>query len=352
MAQTSVGFDGTIADVQWSNNAGLLTTGGPVLKSSGDLAVTGTTSGLTVAAGTIGAWGVATTLSAAESLALPNSVASGGQWFLVTLHRIWGTKLTQLKCLAGATTTTTPPVALPSSYPAAFATGHGVEDDAPVAWIWAVAGSTALQIARLAFAIGDNRGTTAQRDAKYGAYSTQVAALGIDGRPFYNTDTGREERHVATPPVNGFTPAVPGVWVPTRGGMRGRVTRSSTLALPDTSTRTAAPFDGLDTSFNTGPLALAGGGIRVPKAGVWQMVLRGQSNGSAATSRLFEVSINGTVQRIIETKGVSNATGIYFSILENLLLTAGDYVTIGISSVGNNATIATGMELALYQFSD
>lgn len=134
MAWTSVGFDGTITEIQWAGLSSLLGNG-YVAAGNGDCAVTavGGARQVSVAAGSLYGDGVLSTNSGAETLSL--TTPTNGQWYLVCLRRTWATNSVALVAVAGATTSTSTPTTVPTSYPT-INTNVGVLTDQPIAWAW------------------------------------------------------------------------------------------------------------------------------------------------------------------------------------------------------------------------
>ena len=100
MAQASVGFTGTINDLQWAGMAPLL--------GHDDVGDAAATAGVTqvagfrrvlVPAGVFAGWGVQTVVTPAESPAADMPAPAAGQWHLLVLRRIWASKATSSKRL-------------------------------------------------------------------------------------------------------------------------------------------------------------------------------------------------------------------------------------------------------------
>lgn len=109
MTITSVGYAGTVGEVQWSN---MIPRVGSTFYSVDDYAsfrvtVTAGTRAVSVAAGGASAVGVYDVSNAAATLNL-GSVSSGDRWDLVVLRRNWSTKLTTLVVIQGSATKTIP----------------------------------------------------------------------------------------------------------------------------------------------------------------------------------------------------------------------------------------------------
>lgn len=140
MAWTSVGFDGTINEAQWSQMAGLLGND-YVAAGNGDCVVTavGGARSVSVAAGSLYGDGIVSTNSGAETVAMTTPV--NGQWYVIALRRTWATNTAALVAIAGATTSTTTPTAPPTSFPT-LNTNKGVLTDQPIAWAWCNSANT------------------------------------------------------------------------------------------------------------------------------------------------------------------------------------------------------------------
>jgi hypothetical protein len=169
MAWTSVGFDGTITEIQWAGLAGLLGNG-YVAAGNGDCLVTaiGGTRSVSVAAGSLYGDGVLSTNSGAETVALTTPV--NGQWYVIALRRTWATNTAALVAVAGATTTTTTPTAPPTSFPT-LNTNVGVLTDQPIAWAWCNSANTTVVVFDIRLkavkSLPPVVATAAERDAKF-----------------------------------------------------------------------------------------------------------------------------------------------------------------------------------------
>jgi len=148
MAQSSVGFAGTVNDAEWAVISGFLGSGYSV-GSNGHLACTaiGGSRAVSVAAGIAYGDGVQTTLSGSETVAL--ATPTNGQWYLVVLRRIWATNTTSLVAIPHSTTSNTVPIDAPSTYPAAMQVNPGVQSDQPVAWAWCNSANTTVVVSDL-----------------------------------------------------------------------------------------------------------------------------------------------------------------------------------------------------------
>lgn len=146
MAQTSIGFTGSINAAQWAAKAPLLLDGGDAVGAPGHLQVTSPTGirAVDVAAGDISGDGIVTTLSSSERITLPTP--TNGQWFLLVMNRVWATGATSLLLRNGATTAAAFGFLPPAAFPASTATNPGTNSDVPIAWLWANSSSTNVYI--------------------------------------------------------------------------------------------------------------------------------------------------------------------------------------------------------------
>jgi len=136
MAITSVGYAGTVGDVQWAN---MVPRVGSAFYSVDDYAsfrvtpAAGTRT-VQVAAGGAQAFGVHAVSDAPETFALA-SVASGVRWDLLVLRRNWATKATSIAVIQGGSTKALPPRTVTP----------GTLVDQPLALVRLAAGSTSIQ---------------------------------------------------------------------------------------------------------------------------------------------------------------------------------------------------------------
>ena len=169
MSWTSVGFDGTITEIQWAGLAGLLGNG-YVAAGNGDCLVTavGGARSVSVAAGSLYGDGVLSTNSGAETVAL--TTPTNGQWYVVALRRTWATNTAALVAIAGATTTTSTPTVAPTSFPV-LNTNVGVLTDQPIAWAWCNSANTTVVVFDIRLKAVKSMppvvATSAERDAKF-----------------------------------------------------------------------------------------------------------------------------------------------------------------------------------------
>lgn len=215
MAQSSVGFNGTVNEIQWAKLAPFIGQDdvGDAAAVAGVTQVPGFRRVL-VPAGVVTGWGVQTTLSAAESPAADMPAPAAGQWHLLVLRRVWATKATSLLTIPHTTTTNVAQTAPPTTYPAAMLANPGVQDDVPYAWLWVNVTTTNVAIwpilkptntARILALEGNAQpaGTTAQRDAYWNtpagipADATAGRALQDKGASWRNASTGFTEEYFA-----------------------------------------------------------------------------------------------------------------------------------------------------------
>lgn len=199
MAQSSFGWQGTISEVQWAQLGGIMGHGTAVA-ALGDCAVSQVagTRAVSIAAGGIFGDGVLTTVTSAESVALPTP--TNGQWFLLVLERVWSTKATRFVLRNGATTATATSGNVPASFPASKLSAPGSSSDVPVAWLWGNSTGTAVTIVPLlrpTSSVRPRRGTAAERDALYGVPSTPAAQNYLQGSQWFNTELGYQQQYVA-----------------------------------------------------------------------------------------------------------------------------------------------------------
>lgn len=170
MAWTSVGFDGTITELEWSSKMAGLLGNGYVAAGNSDCLVTAVSGArqVSVAAGSLYGDGVVSTNSAPETLALTTPV--NGQWYAVCLRRTWATNSAALVAVAGATTSTTTPTAPPTSFPVLNA-DPGVLTDQPIAWAWCNSANTTVVVYDIRLkpvkSLPPVVATSAERDAKF-----------------------------------------------------------------------------------------------------------------------------------------------------------------------------------------
>lgn len=147
MAWTSIGFDGTINEAQWSQMSTLMGSsgGGYLAAGNGDCLATAVVGSraVSVAAGSLYGDGIVSTNSGAETVAMTTPV--NGQWYVIALRRTWATNTAALVAIAGATTSTTTPTAPPTSFPT-LNTDQGVLTDQPIAWAWCNSANTTVVV--------------------------------------------------------------------------------------------------------------------------------------------------------------------------------------------------------------
>ena len=205
MAWTSVGFDGTITEIQWAGLAGLLGNGYVAAGNSDCLvtAVPGARS-VSVAAGSLYGDGVLSTNSGAETVALTTPV--NGQWYVIALRRTWATNTAALVAIAGATTTTTTPTAPPTSFPT-LNTNVGVLTDQPIAWAWCNSANTTVVVYDIRLKAVKSMppvvASAAERDAKF---MSPTQGLQVWRNDYGTVETYYELYNASTNP-GGATPA-------------------------------------------------------------------------------------------------------------------------------------------------
>lgn len=298
MTQTSVGFNGVVNDLQWARFAALLAAGEPSLGKPGDLqlAQVASTRSVTVAAGVIAANGVATTLDAAETVAVP--IPTNGQWHLLVLNRVWATGVTQLTLRPGPTTATSPtPPALPAAYPATFATNHGVNSDAAIAWLWVNSANTTVAWAPIALPnkqVNPRRGTATQRTAWYQGLLGGLTSAWmpyVDAR-WYDTDNEWETIYYIGRNATGSMDAgrVSG-WYPVLGHMPGFEVGSTTQGQAgDDTFLDLGQFATADRS-TWGPPSYAGSGFwTLGLPGKWLLVAQASYPAQAAGKRALRLN--------------------------------------------------------------
>lgn len=148
MALSSVGFNGTVNDIQWASLApGLGQT--YTVDAYGHLKATAVAGvrNVTISAGSATGRGVKTTLSADETVALP--IPAAGQWHLLVLRRVTATKATTLVAIPHTTTVDGSQYDYPGSYPAAMHSTPGVDDDQPLWWAFVGLGNTDIKLVDL-----------------------------------------------------------------------------------------------------------------------------------------------------------------------------------------------------------
>lgn len=205
MAQTSVGFAGTVNDAEWAVISGYLGNGYCV-GSNGHLLTTavGGSRAVSVAAGIAYGDGVQTTLSSAENVAL--ATPTNGQWYLITLRRVWATKVTSLVAIPHTTTSNTAPTAAPSTYPAAMLVQPGIQSDQPIAWAWCNSANTTLVIFDLRLQqmefLPVSVPSALARDAKF--------PTPVQGNRVWREDLGVDETYYGLYQYNNGSPINPG----------------------------------------------------------------------------------------------------------------------------------------------
>lgn len=201
MAITSVGYDGTIDEVQWAEMIKKVGASDYGVVGGGDWRVTGTAGvdrTVTIAAGKAWGHGVFDTLTSATTIQL-DTVASGYRWDLVAIRRDWtGTGGASTIVKVNGTTT--------KGIPAARLTGPGVTDDQPLALVQITAGQSAPTAILDLRVFAGNGGMTA-RDEMVLTYLKQPgASLNINGTAWACTLDGNSNSVWTTSQISGKVP--------------------------------------------------------------------------------------------------------------------------------------------------
>lgn len=205
MTLTSVGFKGTVSDLQWTVLSALLGHGAGLL-AAGDFAVTPTSTKGQYAIGTGGVFqdGVLTRSDAAVTFPSSPLNPANGQWFLLAMNRVWATTTAALAIRNGPTTAATAPggLSVPASFPASSTATPGTDSDVGIAWIWVGSGASAPIIVPLLLppsSIAPRRGTATARDAMYAALiASAQGQLVLQGKgDLWNNDAGTLDRYYA-----------------------------------------------------------------------------------------------------------------------------------------------------------
>lgn len=146
MAQTSIGFNGSINAAAWAANAPLLLDGADAIGAPGECVLSQVAGQrqVSMSSGRIGGDGVVTVFSSAEVMTVPTP--TNGQWFLLVLNRVWSTGSTSLLWRNGPTTGASAYTLPPETYPASMKSNPGTDADVPVAWAWASSSTTVVNI--------------------------------------------------------------------------------------------------------------------------------------------------------------------------------------------------------------
>ena len=199
MAWTSVGFDGTITEIQWAGLAGLLGNG-YVAAGNGDCLVTavGGARQVSVAAGSLYGDGVVSTNSGAETVSLTTPV--NGQWYVVALRRTWASNTAALVAIAGATTTTSTPTAPPTSFPV-LNDDPGVLTDQPIAWAWCNSANTTVVVYDIRLkAVKSLPPVVANQNERDAKFMSPTQGLQVFRNDLGATETWFDAYHVSTNP--------------------------------------------------------------------------------------------------------------------------------------------------------
>lgn len=182
MAQTSIGFNGSISAVQWAQFAALLMSSAPLRATPTDCKITavGGARQVSIATGSFGQDGVVTTVTSAETVTIPTP--TNGQWYLVVNKRTWASGTSAFEVRNGPTTSATysAVTSMPTAYPASLLTSPGTSADVPVAWVWASSSTTVLAVFPILQAPAGRyprRGTPADRSAYYDALTPLNAGI-------------------------------------------------------------------------------------------------------------------------------------------------------------------------------
>jgi hypothetical protein len=229
----SVGFKGTVNELNWSDLGSLL---GHDRATTGvdDVIVTpsGTKGQFSISAGGLYGDGIlGTTTGPSIVPAVPLSPANG-QWYLIVQNRDWGTRTSQFVVRNGPTTSASAPTAtVPDSFPASVAVDPGSSSDTAVAWVWvgsAAAQPVVVQLALPPESVYPRRGTQGRRDALTSRLSNTpqgqryLQDLGLE---WYRTDLAWTEVYRAglnaTAGIPGASPGEtsPAGWYPVTGAL-------------------------------------------------------------------------------------------------------------------------------------
>lgn len=136
MAITSVGYAGTVGDVQWANMVPRVGSAFYSVDDAGSFKVTAAagTRTVQVAAGGAQSFGVYAVSDGPQTFEL-DSVASGVRWDMIVLRRNWATKATTIAVIQGGSTKALPPRTVTP----------GTLVDQPLGLVRLAAGSTSIQ---------------------------------------------------------------------------------------------------------------------------------------------------------------------------------------------------------------
>lgn len=357
MAQTSFGWRGTVNELQWAQLGGLMGQGSGLATPS-DCRVTQVagTRAVSVAAGSVFGHGVLTTLSSAETVALPTP--TNGQWFLLVLNRVWSSKTSSLQLRNGPTTATAVSGLVPTSYPATFASGVGSNADVPLAWLWGNSSGTAVTIVpliRAPHSVAPRRGTTTERDALYGTPTGIAAQMQLDGAEWYDTALKSLTRYVA-PFDATYNPKAPTVaaWFPMdRGVLRAKASRNASQDVgSQNAPRSVVGLNTLDAAYTRGgTFVIDTGGIRVPVAG--EITLRARivwGGPSSSGFRLASIMVNGVeVRGIVDLRPLVTGAATIVTVFERIPVVANDVVAIAVAqNSGGIVAVDAGCDLTIW----
>lgn len=344
MAQTSIGFNGSISAVQWAQGA-LLLLSVPATGAPGECGVSQVagTRAVSVGAGRIAGNGVVTTLSSAEQVDLPTP--TNGQWFLVALNRSWSSGSTSFVVRNGPTTAAATSGAVPASYPASMTTNPGVNADVPVAWVWGTSNSTTLMIVPLLVPAGSRSGTTAQRDAFYaaamptGAPDAPAAAAAflrfsavVDW--WSNTETGQREHYVG--PLASTNPG--GVSSPGWYGAGAVNTLVGGRTTPDMQLQRQNNSWSAGSGSGTALYTQSGGLIK-PVRGVYELTVHMTSENSMTGNRSYV--------QIVDTAITAELSRSYVPVGEYRATTSIPFITDGTRQFSIEAYQTSGTQQVL-----
>jgi hypothetical protein len=203
MPITTIGFNGTVNEAGMARLLALAGSDNVVTSRSAFAAtqINGQRAIRLAASATDWAYspGTASNNTTAIDVQVPGPAAGSGQWFLIALRRDWDKDTTEPVVLKGPTTSTTP-LAVPTSFPSDYESRLGIVDDQELYWAWSNTTNLAIMLVdlrRLPLSV-PLRGTKAQRDAYYGAEPTFTPARRyLQGSTWFNTDTNLNEVYMA-----------------------------------------------------------------------------------------------------------------------------------------------------------
>lgn len=299
MAATNFGWAGTVNETQFARINQLTQPQDYAKLTLTDWTVTpvANTRAVSVSPGTGGGLGLWTATDSAEGLAIATT-PTNGQWFLLVRNRVWGTKLSGLVFRPHTETAVGTAGATPSTFPAAVKTNPGVEDDVPIAWVWANSANTNLTIVPILrpTRILPRRGTAAQRDAFYGVPGSNVSLqAGLAYAEWFNTDSEWQEVYLpARANSGGVDIDRPAGWYPIWGALPflEADNNGANQNIPD-STETLLALSRITAR---GGFTSGSGLFTVPFAGRYSAHAVGTwASSSAGGLRQFSALVNGSV---------------------------------------------------------